>query len=207
MVREAKFWNRIAKRYARKPVPDQSVYEKKLEITRSYLTPEAEVLEFGCGTGTTALLHAPHVKHIRAIDFSEKMLEIAESKRLSADIRNVDFECRTIEDLESAGKQYDVVLGLSVLHLLENWAEVIVKVRRLLKPGGVFVSSTACIGDAMAWFKYLLPLGQALGLLPELVILTTAELERGLREAGFEIEHKWRPGKNKGVFIVARCPG
>ncbi len=36
----------------------------------------------------------------------------------------------------------DMVLGLSILHLLENKAEVMAKVHRMLKPGGVFVAST-----------------------------------------------------------------
>ena len=36
-----------------------------------------EVLEFGCGTGSTALTLAPNVRHIQATDVSPKMLEIA----------------------------------------------------------------------------------------------------------------------------------
>jgi cyclopropane fatty-acyl-phospholipid synthase-like methyltransferase len=37
---------------------------------------DMEVLEFGCGTGSTAIVHAPHVKELRAIDISEKMIGI-----------------------------------------------------------------------------------------------------------------------------------
>ena len=44
---DARFWDRIARRYARKPVPDQQVYETKLGITDSYLEPHHEVLEIG----------------------------------------------------------------------------------------------------------------------------------------------------------------
>lgn len=36
-----------------------------------------EVLEFGCGTGTTALAHAAYVRHILAIDIADRMIEIA----------------------------------------------------------------------------------------------------------------------------------
>ena len=39
-----------------------------------------EVLEFGCGTGGTAIIHAPYVKHIRAIDISGNMIAIAKGK-------------------------------------------------------------------------------------------------------------------------------
>ena len=70
--RRAKFWDRIAERYARTPVADETSYKKKLQITQDYLRPGMEVLEFGCGTGSTALIHAPYVKHIHAIDISSK---------------------------------------------------------------------------------------------------------------------------------------
>jgi cyclopropane fatty-acyl-phospholipid synthase-like methyltransferase len=43
-----------------------------------------ELLEFGCGTGGTAIIHAPHVKHIRAIDISPRMIEIAKSRAEAA---------------------------------------------------------------------------------------------------------------------------
>ncbi len=51
-----------------------------------------EVLEFGCGTGTTAITHAPYVKHIRAIDISSNMIEIAQRKADAKNIKNVTFE-------------------------------------------------------------------------------------------------------------------
>ena len=68
----SKFWDRMAKGYAKSPVKDQAAYEKKLEITRGCFPPDAEVLEFGCGTGSTALLHAPHVKHYLPRTFPAK---------------------------------------------------------------------------------------------------------------------------------------
>ncbi len=51
MDRSARFWDRIAKRYARTPVADEAAYQRKLKITRGYLRPDMEVMEFGCGTG------------------------------------------------------------------------------------------------------------------------------------------------------------
>ena len=66
MDREARFWNKLADRYSRRPISDEATYEKKLEITRQYFRPDMEVLEIGCGTGTTAIAHAPYVKHILA---------------------------------------------------------------------------------------------------------------------------------------------
>ncbi len=80
MTTSSKFWDKIAEKYSKQPIADEASYQKKLEVTRGYLQPEMEVLEFGCGTGSTALIHAPYVKHIRAIDISSKMIAIAKAK-------------------------------------------------------------------------------------------------------------------------------
>ena len=92
MDRETKFWNKIADRYSRRPISDEAVYEKKLDITRKYFRPDMEVLEFGCDTGTTAIAHAPYVKHIRATDISSKMIAIAQRK---ADAPGVEIRARS----------------------------------------------------------------------------------------------------------------
>ncbi len=83
MRKTARFWDFIAKRYARQPVADEASYRKKLEMARTYFSPGSEVLEFGCGTGSTAIAHAPHVAHIRATDVSGKMLAIPLSSWIS----------------------------------------------------------------------------------------------------------------------------
>ena len=82
--------------------------------------------------------------------------------------------------------------------------DVIAKVHKVLKPGGVFISNTACIGDMMTLIWVVAPIGRFLGLLPLLRIFTTRELEDSLTNAGFHIDHQWQPGKGKAVFIVAK---
>ena len=77
MYQEASFWDRHAEGYSKRPIADDAAYQKKLKVTREYFQPDMEVLEFGCGTGSTAISHAPFVKHIRATDISSKMIEIA----------------------------------------------------------------------------------------------------------------------------------
>jgi 2-polyprenyl-3-methyl-5-hydroxy-6-metoxy-1,4-benzoquinol methylase len=207
MDQSFKFWDRIAERYAKQPIADEAAYQKKLEVTRRYLRPDMEVLEFGCGTGSTAILHAPYVKHIRAIDVSSRMLEIAKSKALAKNIHNITFERSRIEDIGTREREFDAVLGLSILHLVEDRMEVIAKVHDMLKPAGVFVTSTHCIGDTMKWFKLIAPIGSFLGLMPPLKVFTKKELQQSLTNAGFDIEYEWQPSKRKAAFIVARKAG
>ena len=204
MDRASKFWDRIAERYSKRPVADEASYQKKLRVTRGYLRPDMEVLEFGCGTGSTALVHAPYVKRIRAIDLSAKMIEIAERKARAQTVQNIDFEQSSIDDFSAPDETYDVVLGLSILHLLENKEEVIAKIYRLLRPSGLFVTSTVCLGDTMKFFKVIAPIGKFLGLMPLVKVFTAQELENSLTDAGFAIDYRWRPGKGKALFIVAK---
>jgi ubiquinone/menaquinone biosynthesis C-methylase UbiE len=204
MDRSAKFWDRIAKRYSKQPIADEATYQKKLEITREYLRPDMKVLEFGCGTGSTALLHAPYVKHILATDISSKMIEIAQGKADARNVENVTFRCTAIEPFSLPNHTVDAVLALNILHLVENKDEVIAKIYKMLKPGGVFVTSTACIADMMRVFRVVVPVGRFLRLLPTVKVFSTKELQDSLTEAGFEIAYQWQPGKNKAVFMVAK---
>ncbi|MEM9265816.1 MAG: class I SAM-dependent methyltransferase [Cyanobacteria bacterium P01_F01_bin.13] len=206
MSQSDKFWDNIAERYSKQPITDEAAYQKKLQVTQEYFRPDMEVLEFGCGTGSTAIIHAPYVKHIRAIDISSNMIEIAQGKADAQNISNITFEQTTIEEISMPDRSLDVVLGLSVLHLLENKETAIAKVYNMLKPDGLFVTSTACLGDSMAWFKLIAPIGKFFGFFPLVRVFTVKELETSLTNASFDIDYQWQPGKNKAVFIVAKKP-
>ena len=97
MAASAKFWDRIANRYAKSPIADETAYQHKLKVTRQYFRDDMEVMELGCGTGSTAILHAPYVKHIQAVDISSKMLAIAQSKADQQQIENIDFQQAAID--------------------------------------------------------------------------------------------------------------
>ena len=205
MTENGAFWDKIAERYARKPVADEDVYRQKLKITQSYFTPDMKLFEFGCGTGSTAIAHAPFVDHVHAIDVSGKMLEIAEDKATEAGVDNVTFERAAIDDFSLPDESVDIVLGLSILHLVADKEAIIAKVRKMLKPGGVFVSSTACLGDKLWFFKYIEPIGRFLRLMPMVKVFTVAELDKSLTDGGFAIDHHWVPEKsNNTAFIVAK---
>lgn len=208
MHKSEKFWDKTAERYARQAIADEAAYEKKLQVTREYFRPDMDVLEFGCGTGSTAIAHAPYVKHIHAIDVSSKMIAIAQGRADADDVTNVTFEQSTIDEFSAPEESLDAVLGLSILHLLDDKEEVIAKVHRLLKPDGVFVTSTVCIGNSMLRFlRPIAPIARFFGLMPLVRVFTPRELEDSITSAGFRIDHQWQPGKGIVVFIVARKAG
>jgi len=197
-----RFWNWTAALYARQAIADEASYRKKLAITQKYLTPETRAVEFGCGTGSTAILHAPRVSTYHAIDVSEKMIEIARSRAAEAGLSNLAFTVGTLEEAALPDAGCDAVLGLNVLHLVPDLEGTIATVARLLGPGGHFFSSTVCLKDVRGGLRVLGLATRVLPLLPTVRSFSVGELEGLLEGAGFAIEERFeqRPGV---VFLVA----
>ena len=194
------FWNLIANRYARQKIANPAAYEVKLAQTRALLTPSSRVLEFGCGTGSTALLHAPHVSSILALDTSSRMVDIAKTKAENQGVGNVEFRVATVFDVET--EPFDAVLGLNILHLVRDLSGTLRRCHALLRPGGVLVASTACIVGG--WESWFLPIPGALGLLPAMAFFDEATLLQALKDAGFVLISSTRPGSPYSVFTIAR---
>ncbi len=116
MTKPEMFWDKAAERYAKSPISDEESYQKKLAETQSFFTPNMRILEFGCGTGTTAIQHATHVQHVDAIDISEKMLEIGRGKSAETGIENIKFTRGTLTEFNAQPESLDAILGLNVIH-------------------------------------------------------------------------------------------
>lgn len=197
------FWDKTAPRYAKSPIKDEETYQKKLAITQRYFRPDWRVLEFGCGTASTAIIHAPYVQHILATDISSKMLDIGKGKARDAGIENISFEQGTLDSLELDAESFDAVLGLNILHLLEDVEAGIKRVNEVLKPGGFFVSSTVLVASLKLHWRALIPVAQSLGLAPHVSRFDKQSLNAMLVQAGFSIDYEWQPGEEQ-IFIVAR---
>ena len=203
MTDTTRFWDKIAPKYATRPVGDMASYEYKLKQTQAHMRPDMKVLEFACGTGTTALHHAPHVASYRAVDISPEMIRIAQAK---AGADQVAFEVADFDQMEIAAESLDMIQAHSVLHLLPDPASTIAKVHGALRPGGLFVSSTTCLGAAW-WLRPIAAVGKALGKMPTLSWFNENQLREMLTIQGFEIIEDWQPkGSMKAVFLVARKP-
>ncbi|GBO83491.1 SAM-dependent methyltransferase [Marinobacter adhaerens] len=201
------FWNRSAARYAQRPIADQNAYLRKIALTQKYLNPEMDVLEFGCGTGSTALIHAPRVRSYLATDASPRMIDIARKRKTEKSADNLRFVVATLDDMQHRQQAFDVILGLNILHLLRDPERAIQQVSSMLKPGGVFISNTACLQDTCPYLKPVAALARVLRLAPYVNFLSRAQLERHLEHAGFQIDYRWVPETSKDVyFLIARKP-
>ena len=208
MADKAKFWDGTAEKYSKQPIANQKAYEVKLDLTREYFTPDSNVLEFGCGTGSTAILHAPFVRHIDAIDVSSEMIRIAKDKLAPAGIENVTFSVADMDGFEVAPESYDAVLGLNILHLLDDRMAAMREVYKALKPGAHFISSTACLREKLIFtlIDPLFSLMNALGRWPQVSRISAKRLQRDMEEVGFKTVHYWQPDNGIGVFIVGQKP-
>ena len=203
---DARFWNRAARGYAAKAIGNPDAYARKLAATRRFLNPDSKVLELGCGTGSTAIQHAPHVAQILATDFSEEMVQIATDKAAAEDIQNIEFACCSAREALELPFEADAVLALNLLHLLPDWQAVIQQAHRRLKPGGLFVSSTLCMTEVAPWLRWLLPLGRTLRLLPQISFFSRDQLLEAVTETGFETELTFSADPRNGLFMVGRKP-
>lgn len=210
MQNAAEFWDKTAEKYSKSPIADMDSYTYTLQRTRSYLGPSDNILEVGCGTGSTALLLAEHVNQITASDLSGNMIKVGSQKAREQGISNVKFVNAELFDNEIENGPYDAVLALNLLHLLEGVPQAIQRINSLLKPGGVFISKTVCVEGSRLPFKFrmikmILPLMQLVGKAPYVNFMRIDELEDIICGGGFKIiETGNYPASPPSRYIVAR---
>lgn len=202
-MEQAAFWDGIAEKYAAQPVGNMDAYEATLAKVRTYLNPDMDVLEIGCGTGSTALKLADAARSILGTDVSGEMVRIAKGK--AAEVPSVRFERAAASDAGS-GRSFDVVMAFNLMHLVEDRAAVLRHVRARMPVGGLFLSKTPCLGGK-PWFG---PLIWGLGLIgkaPKPVWrLRPAQVETEIASAGFEIvETAGLPPRLPNHFVAARA--
>jgi ubiquinone/menaquinone biosynthesis C-methylase UbiE len=207
IANDARFWDRIARKYAAEPIADMAGYERTLARMPHYLKSDDTVLEFGCGTGSTALRLAPAVGRIVATDISSGMIAIAREKAAAEGCRNVAFEVATPDAAPWPDGTFDAALGFNVLHLVAARQAALKSLHRLLKPGGLFISKTPCLKDMNPLVRVAIPVMQLVGKAPYVAVFSAQELEREIVAAGFEIVERARHasrGKDARPFLVAR---
>ncbi len=207
---EAKFWDRIAPKYAAQPIKNPQAYEYTLGRTRSYIKSSDHVLELGCGTASTAIELAPLAAQYTASDLSAKMVEIGTQKAQAAAVGNLTCMVADWSSPRLQEQTYSVVLALNLLHLLPDLPAVLARVHSLLPQGGLFISKTVVVPTAPAPLSFrlmrlALPLLHRLGRVPFVAFRQAPDLDRAIEEAGFEIiETSDGQSTPPNRYIVAR---
>ncbi len=204
MNKSEKFWDKSASKFDQAEKKDEQSYIKIVDQTKKYLKTSDIVLDFGCGTGLISNEIAGYVKLICAVDISSKMIEIAKNKADNRKIQNIDFTHSTIFDERYKSGSFDVILAFYILHLLEDDQKTIQRINDLLKPGGLIISVTPCIGEKL-FLNFSLSLLSKIGLVPDIKSFKINELEVLITKGNFQIiENESLHQGLPQYFIVAK---
>lgn len=205
---DARFWDKISRKYAADTIADQAGYERTLDRTRALLRPDDRVLELGCGTGTTALRLAGDVRSYLATDISPGMIAIAEKKRSANPIPELSFHTATAETPMLEAGRFKAVLGFNYLHMVRDVPGTLRRIHSLLAAEGLFISKTPCLGDMNPLISLVvLPGMRAIGKVPYVSVFRQAEFCQLVSAAGFDIlatENHATKGNDRRPCIVAR---
>ena len=112
-------------------------------IEKKGASSTVEILELGCGEGSLWLenIHKlPNHLHISVSDISEGMIRdirrnLGQDSRFSFDT----FDCHKIP---AKADSYDIIIANHLLFYCDNIPQVCEEIKRVLKPGGLFLCST-----------------------------------------------------------------
>jgi ubiquinone/menaquinone biosynthesis C-methylase UbiE len=205
-----KFWDKQAKKYDESEKQFASVYKDIIAKTVKYLNLNDNVLDYGCATGTKTIELSDKVRHIHGLDISTGMIQEAIKKTDALKIPNISFSRGTIYDTDLEKASFDKIVAYGILHLLEDKERAVQRIHELLKPGGLFISTTACMKNKMPLKKRLevatYVLLNRLGLFPlYLNLFKTGDVEKLMEGRKFKIIEKEKIFEGiAAVFIVAR---
>lgn len=200
----ARFWDRVAPKYAERKIGNMAAYEAGLARVRCHLDRSDQLLELGCGTGGTARLLAPHVAEVTATDISPAMIEIAETRARAEGVRNITHLVASPEGGLPPGP-FDVVMAFNLVHLLPEPERDLARIRDLVAPGGLFISKTPCMTGLYGLLRPVIGAMRLVGRAPKIHFLRPDRLDRAVTAAGFEIvETGDYPKSPPGHLIIAR---
>lgn len=204
MNKSEKFWDKTAER-SEGPIDGIGETEvKTVDLTCKHLKPSDVVLDFACGTGAMTVEIADHVKEIHALDISSKMLDIVKRKADFRETENITFVHGLITDNHFENESFDAILAFNILHLLQESQIVLQRIHDLLKPGGLFISATPCLGESR-FIRFVISLLTKLPPFPDVKNLKADEIEDMIKKSDFQIiDTEILESQPLNYFIVAK---
>jgi len=210
MSKTESFWDKASKNYDKTEERFEYIHQKSRENTKKHVESANVVLDYGCGTGTTACEIANDVKEIYAIDISSKMIEISKGKAAEKNIENVTFAQGDIFDENLKKESFDRILAFNMLHTIPDPEKVMKRINELLKSDGLFISVTPSLGDKMSFLVGLqIRLVQMLckiGIIPiPIRRLKSSDLDNLIAKGNFQTVDSEKVYKGvSSYFVVAK---
>jgi 2-polyprenyl-3-methyl-5-hydroxy-6-metoxy-1,4-benzoquinol methylase len=99
------------------------------------LTPEMDVLDFGCGTGLLTLQLQPFVRTITGTDSSAGMLDVLNKKISTAGLANVKTSLFDPEQESTLTGDYDLIVSSMTFHHVPEIRNLLSLLHTHLRPG------------------------------------------------------------------------
>lgn len=99
-------------------------------------TPDADVLDLGCGAGHASFAVAPHARSVVAYDLAAPMVATVAAASRERGFSNIRAEQGAAEQLPFADASFDWVVSRFSAHHWHDVPRALKEVRRVLKPGG-----------------------------------------------------------------------
>ncbi len=209
MTTREQYWDKRSQRFDEQIATQyQDAYTRTVELSLKYLKPGDRVLDYACGTGLTTVQIAPHVSFVRGIDPSIEMVRRAQNKAAELALDNVRITQTGIFDPCLEEGSFDAVTAFNLLHYLDDFHPVMARLKRLLKPGGLFLSATDCLGEGFTREALRKFIKYHTGKMPFVGFYKMRQLEQMVANAGFtvlETENLFPAPPN--LFIAAQNEG
>jgi 2-polyprenyl-3-methyl-5-hydroxy-6-metoxy-1,4-benzoquinol methylase len=109
---------------------------------RIVLTPDMDVMDFGCGTGLLTFRLQPLVRSVTGIDSSRGMLDVFNAKIAKLKLNNVRSELVDLDEGATLTGHYDLVLCNMTLHHIREIEPLFAQFHKVAAPGGYL-----CVAD------------------------------------------------------------
>jgi ubiquinone/menaquinone biosynthesis C-methylase UbiE len=104
--------------------------------------------DIGCADGYGTHYLAGYSTHTTGVDYSE--VTIQEARKKHASIKNLDFKSGKVPPIPLPDNSMDVITAFQFIEHIQSRPEFMKDVKRVLKPGGIFLCSTPNIKMSIA---------------------------------------------------------
>ncbi len=189
--KERKYWDKLTPRYEPFIEKYWKIYPSLLDKISEDVNSGDIVLDVATGSGLVALKVAEQAAQVYAVDISQPMIEEAEKKMMEKEIKNVEFSVEDAYKLPFDNDIFDTVICNNALHNMKYPENVLSEIKRVLKPGGLFIAIIVGVGESFK-FKIALTISTLIGQLPVFHKLNLDEFADFITKSGFTVVKKER---------------
>lgn len=165
----------------------------KETLLKAGLTNQSVVCDYGAGTGILSVEAASMTSgKVYALDMSQEMLDIIESKIETNSIRNIETIKVEGDEISLPKNSIDIFMMSTVFHHISDPVKFLEKVKTVLKPNGKIL--------IIEFHKKDSPTGP-----PVSHRMSPKEVEKHLVEAGFNYELEESLGENLYFMTLNIC--